>query len=109
MLIEPTESESLFELDRFCEAMIAIREEIRAIEQGRGDWAENLLKRPPLTADLLIWTWTRPFGEVQAFYPVPAVKEHKYRPPEVGVDNAYRHGHLVCSCPPIEAHQQAKE
>ena len=74
MMIEPTESESQAELDRFCEAMIAIRAEIRAIEQGRSDRADNLLKRAPHTADLLLGEWTRPYGKEQAFFPVPAVQ-----------------------------------
>jgi glycine dehydrogenase len=109
MMIEPTESESQAELDRFCEAMIAIREEIRAIEQGKADRASNVLKHAPHTADLLLDEWTRPYTKEQAFFPVPTVREDKYWPPVGRVDNAYGDRHLVCSCPPLEAYQQAAE
>jgi glycine dehydrogenase len=109
MMIEPTESESLAELDRFCEAMIAIREEIRLVEQGRADRADNLLKHAPHTAELLFGEWSRPYSKEQAFFPVPAVREDKYWPPVSRVDNAYGDRHLVCSCPPMEAYQQAAE
>ncbi|MEK0083595.1 aminomethyl-transferring glycine dehydrogenase [Benzoatithermus flavus] len=109
MMIEPTESESLAELDRFCEAMIAIREEIRAIEQGRADRVDNVLKHAPHTAELLMGEWHRPYAKEQAFFPVPAIREDKYWPPVGRVDNAYGDRHLVCSCPPIETYQQAAE
>ncbi|MFZ1426129.1 MAG: aminomethyl-transferring glycine dehydrogenase, partial [Geminicoccaceae bacterium] len=109
MMIEPTESESLAELNRFCDAMIAIRAEIRAIEQGRSDRADNPLKRAPHTADLLLADWARPYPKEQAFFPVQAVREDKYWPPVGRVDNAYGDRHLVCSCPPMEDYQQAAE
>ena len=109
MMIEPTESEGLAELDRFCEAMIAIREEIRAIEQGRSDRQDNPLKHAPHTADLLIADWTRPYPKAQAFFPTAATRSDKYWPPVARVDNAYGDRHLVCACPPLEAYQQAAE
>jgi glycine dehydrogenase len=109
MMIEPTESESLSELNRFCDAMIAIRAEIREIEQGRSDRADNPLKRAPHTADLLLADWTRPYSREQAYFPVAAVRDDKYWPPVGRVDNAYGDRHLVCSCPPIEEYQQAAE
>ena len=109
MMIEPTESESLAELDRFCEAMIAIREEIRAIEQGRSDRQDNPLKHAPHTADLLIADWTRPYPKDQAFFPTAATRADKYWPPVARVDNVYGDRHLVCACPPMEAYQQAAE
>ena len=109
MMIEPTESESLAELDRFCEAMIAIREEIRAIEQGRADRPDNLLKRAPHTADLLLADWTRPYPKDQAFFPTAATQADKYWPPVARVDNVYGDRHLVCECPPLEEYQQAAE
>jgi glycine dehydrogenase len=109
MMIEPTESESRAELDRFCEAMIAIREEIRAVEQGRADRSDNVLKHAPHPAELLLGEWTRPYSKEQAFFPVPAVREDKYWPPVGRVDNAYGDRHLVCSCPPMEAYQEAAE
>ena len=109
MMIEPTESEGKAELDRFCAAMIQIREEIRAIERGEVDRTDNLLKRAPHTADLLIGEWTRPYGKEAAFYPVPGLREDKYWPPVGRVDNAYGDRNLVCSCPPMEAYQTAAE
>ena len=108
-MIEPTESESLAELDRFCEAIIAIREEIRAIEQGLSDRLDNPLKRAPHTADLLLADWTRPYSKAQAFFPTAAAQADKYWPPVARVDNVYGDRHLVCSCPPLEDYQQAAE
>jgi glycine dehydrogenase len=109
MMIEPTESEDRAELDRFCDAMIAIREEIREIERGGADRADNLLKRAPHTADLLLGEWGRPYPKERAFFPLPAVREDKYWPPVGRVDNAYGDRHLVCACPPTEEYQQAAE
>ena len=109
MMIEPTESEGKAELDRFCTAMIQIREEIRAIERGEADRTDNLLKHAPHTAGLLLGEWTRPYTKEAAFYPVPAAREDKYWPPVGRVDNAYGDRNLVCSCPPMEAYQAAAE
>jgi glycine dehydrogenase len=109
MMIEPTESEDRAELDRFCDAMVAIREEIREIERGRADRADNLLKQAPHTADLLLGEWSRPYPKERAFFPAPAVREDKYWPPVGRVDNAYGDRHLVCACPPTEEYQQAAE
>ncbi|HEX6013514.1 MAG TPA: aminomethyl-transferring glycine dehydrogenase [Geminicoccaceae bacterium] len=109
IMIEPTESEDRAELDRFCDAMIAIREEIREVERGSADRADNLLKRAPHTADLLLGEWARPYAKERAFFPVPAVREDKYWPPVGRVDNAYGDRHLVCACPPTEEYQQAAE
>jgi glycine dehydrogenase len=109
MMIEPTESEALPELDRFCEAMILIREEIRAIEEGRSDRLDNPLKHAPHTADLLLADWTRPYPKEQAFFPTAATRTDKYWPPVARVDNAYGDRHLVCACPPLEAYRQAAE
>jgi glycine dehydrogenase len=109
MMIEPTESESLAEIDRFCDAMIAIREEIAAVERGEADPKDNPVKRAPHTADLLLGDWDRPYGKEQAFFPAPWVREDKYWPPVGRVDNAYGDRHLVCACPPMEAYQEAAE
>jgi glycine dehydrogenase len=109
MMIEPTESEAKGELDRFCDAMIAIREEIRAIERGAADPSDNLLKRAPHTADLLIAEWTRPYAKEAAFFPMPGLREDKYWPPVGRIDNVYGDRNLICSCPPIEAYQVAAE
>jgi glycine dehydrogenase len=109
MMIEPTESEAKGELDRFCDAMIAIREEIRAIERGGADPSDNLLKRAPHTADLLIAAWTRPYTKEAAFFPMPGLREDKYWPPVGRIDNVYGDRNLICSCPPLETYQAAAE
>jgi glycine dehydrogenase len=109
MMIEPTESEAQVELDRFCDAMIAIRAEIAAIERGEADPRDNLLKGAPHTPDLLVAEWTRPYPKLAAFYPLPGSWEDKYWPPVGRIDNVYGDRHLVCSCPPVEAYLAAAE
>ncbi len=105
LMVEPTESESKAELDRFCEAMIAIREEIRAIESGAMDKANNPLKNAPHTAAAVTGTeWDRPYSREQAAYPAPWLRVHKYWPPVARVDNAYGDRNLMCSCPPIDSY-----
>ncbi len=105
LMIEPTESESLAELDRFCEAMIAIRKEITAIESGAMDRGNNPLKNAPHTAEVVTATeWNRPYSREQAAYPAPWLHAHKYWPPVARVDNAYGDRNLMCSCPPMEAY-----
>jgi glycine dehydrogenase len=102
LMIEPTESESKSEIDRFVEAMIAIRAEIRTIEQGRMDRHDNMLKNAPHTAaSLLTDDWNHPYGREQAAYPVPGLKEHKYWPPVGRADNVYGDRNLFCSCVPV--------
>jgi glycine dehydrogenase len=106
MMVEPTESESREELDRFCEAMIAIRMEVAEIEAGRMDPADNPLKNAPHTADsLMVAHWTHPYSREQAAYPVARARTHKFWPPVGRVDNVYGDRHLVCACPPIEAYK----
>jgi glycine dehydrogenase len=106
LMIEPTESESKAEMDRFCEALIAIREEIAAIEAGRADKADNPLKNAPHTAaHALADAWTHPYGREQAVYPLPWVKANKFWPSVGRVNAAYGDKNLVCACPPIEAYQ----
>ena len=100
LMIEPTESESKPELDRFCDAMIRIREEIRAIEQGRMDRQNNPLKNAPHTAD----DWNRPYGREQAVFPAPWVRERKFWPFVNRVDNPWGDRNLVCTCPPMESY-----
>ncbi len=109
MMIEPTESEPLEELDRFCDAMIAIRGEIRAIEEGRADRTSNLLKNAPHTADMLVGEWTRPYSRAEAVFPGTGQADAKYWPPVGRIDNAYGDRHLVCSCPPPDAYRAAAE
>ncbi len=105
LMIEPTESESKAELDRFCEAMIAIRAEIAAIESGQMDRANNPLKNAPHTAAECTGTeWNHPYPREQAAYPAPWLRAHKYWPPVARVDNAYGDRNLVCTCPPIDAY-----
>ncbi len=107
LMIEPTESESQAELDRFCEAMIAIRAEIGAIESGAVDKANNVLKNAPHTAaEVTGAEWNHPYSREQAVYPsaAPWLKQHKYWPTVARVDNAYGDRNLVCACPPIDAY-----
>jgi glycine dehydrogenase len=103
LMVEPTESEPRVELDRFCDAMIAIREEIRAIEQGRWPQDDNPLKHAPHTAaSLLAADWPHPYTREQAAYPVPALKrEGKYWSPVARVDNVHGDRNLFCSCIPM--------
>jgi glycine dehydrogenase len=103
LMIEPTESESRGELDRLCDALIAIRHEIRAIEQGELDQSDNPLHGAPHTARAASADdWPHPYTRRQAVYPAPWVREHKYWPPVGRIDNAYGDRHLVCTCPPLE-------
>jgi len=99
LMIEPTESEALVELDRFCDAMISIRNEIRAIEEGKADKVDNLLKNAPhsLTA-LLSNDWKHPYTREVAAYPVAGLRNYKFWPPVSRVDNVYGDRNLVCSC-----------
>jgi glycine dehydrogenase len=103
LMVEPTESEPLAELDRFCDAMIAIREEIRAVEEGRWPQDDNPLKHAPHTAaSLLAADWSHPYSREQAAYPVPALRrEGKYWSPVARVDNVHGDRNLFCSCIPI--------
>jgi len=109
MMIEPTESEAKAELDRFCEAMIMIRDEIRMIEKGELDHDDNYLKRAPHTADLLFEDWTRPYDKKRAFTPLTGDPTDKYWPPVARVDNVFGDRHVVCTCPPMEAYAEAAE
>jgi len=103
LMVEPTESEPKEELDRFCDALIAIREEIREIEVGTADRENNLLKHAPHPlADLLADAWDRPYGRERAALPTAATREHKIWPSVSRIDGAYGDRHLVCVCPPIE-------
>ena len=109
LMIEPTESEAKRELDRFCDAMIAIRREIEAIERGEADPTDNLLKNAPHTAERLIGAWPHPYSKEDAFFPAPGLHEDKYWPPVGRVDNVYGDRHLVCACLPLDAYQAAAE
>ncbi|MBV8377396.1 MAG: glycine dehydrogenase (aminomethyl-transferring), partial [Verrucomicrobia bacterium] len=103
MMIEPTESESKAELDRFCEAMISIYGEIRAIETGEADRGDNVLKWAPHTAqDLLAENWERSYSRESAAYPAPWTREHKFWPVVGRIDNVYGDRNLFCSCVPVD-------
>ncbi len=103
LMIEPTESESKAELDRFCDAMLAIREEIRAVEEGRLPQDDNPLVNAPHTAEAVSADeWSHPYARSVAAYPAAWLREHKYWPPDGRIDNAYGDRNLVCSCPPLE-------
>ncbi len=105
MMVEPTESESKAELDRFCDAMIAIRAEIREIELG-GDPVNNLLKNAPHTAAVVTADqWDRPYSRQSAAYPADWTKDFKFWPAVSRIDNAYGDRHLVCSCPPMSEYE----
>lgn len=105
VMVEPTESESLAELDRFCEAMIAIREEIREIEVGKVPQNNNLLKNAPHPASILLSDeWNRPYSREQAAYPTAWTRENKFWPAVGRIDNAYGDRNLVCSCLPMDAY-----
>jgi glycine dehydrogenase len=109
LMIEPTESETKAELDRFCDAMLAIREEIRAIEEGKIDAKNNPLKNAPHTMEDLVREWDRPYTREEACFPPGAFRVDKYWPPVNRVDNVYGDRHLVCTCPTMEAYDQAAE
>src|SRR5690606_16943207 len=104
LMIEPTESEDLAELDRFCDAMIEIRREIARVESGEYDREDNPLKNAPHTAAVLVSDdWKHAYSRAEAAYPLPALREGKYWPPVRRINQAYGDRNLVCSCPPPEA------
>ncbi len=103
MMVEPTESESKPELDRFCDAMISIHAEIKAIADGKADRQNNVLKNAPHTAQQVIADkWERPYSREQASFPAPWTREHKFWPAVARIDSVYGDRNLFCSCPPIE-------
>jgi glycine dehydrogenase len=106
LMIEPTESEPKAELDRFCDALIAIREEVRAVDEGRLDRGDNPLKRAPHTARAVAATeWGRPYAREQAAFPAPWSHDRKYWPPVARIDNPYGDRNLICVCPPLDAYE----
>jgi glycine dehydrogenase len=107
LMIEPTESESLVEIDRFCDAMIAIKAEIDRVASGEWPLADSPLRRAPHTAeDLLVPDWDRPYSREDAAYPVAGLRQAKYWPPVSRIDGSYGDRHLVCACPPPEAFER---
>jgi glycine dehydrogenase len=109
LMIEPTESETKAELDRFCDAMLSIREEIRLIEDGKYPKDNNPLCNAPHTVQDLVGTWERPYSREQGCFPPGAFKVDKYWPPVNRIDNVYGDRHLVCTCPPMAEYAEAAE
>jgi glycine dehydrogenase len=108
LMIEPTESESKEELDRFCDAMLAIRAEIAAIENEEADREDNVLRHAPHTVDMIADDeWSHPYSREQAAFPLPWLREFKFWPSVARVDNAYGDRHLVCTCPSPEDYAEA--
>jgi glycine dehydrogenase len=104
-MIEPTESESLAELDRFCEAMMAIRAEIKSVEEGEWPVEDNPLKNAPHTMRVLTQEkWEKTYSREQAVFPIAELRWNKFWPSVSRVDDAYGDRNLVCSCLPIEAY-----
>jgi glycine dehydrogenase len=110
LMVEPTESESKAELDRFCAAMIAIRGEIDQIAAGKADRKDNVIKRAPHTAKAVTASiWERGYPREQAVFPLPWLRDHKFWPSVARVDNVYGDKHLICACPPIASYAEAIE
>ncbi|MFD2598341.1 aminomethyl-transferring glycine dehydrogenase [Sphingobacterium corticis] len=109
LMVEPTESESKAELDRFCDALIAIRQEIAAVEAGEVDAKNNLLKNAPHTAQVVIDdAWERPYSRQEAAYPLAYLRENKFWPSVSRVNESQGDRTLICSCPPIEAYEEVE-
>jgi len=109
LMVEPTESETKAEIDRFITALLSIRDEIRDIEEGRSDRVNNPLKHAPHTVEDLVADWDRPYSREQGCFPPGAFRVDKYWPPVGRVDNVYGDRNLICTCPPIEAYAKAAE
>jgi glycine dehydrogenase len=106
IMVEPTESESKAELDRFCEALIGIHAEMKTVESGVIDKANNPLKHAPHTAEAVVGEWNRPYTREQGCFPAPWVRENKFWPAVARIDNVYGDRNLVCSCVGMEAHSK---
>ncbi|SVC45528.1 uncharacterized protein METZ01_LOCUS298382, partial [marine metagenome] len=109
LMIEPTESEPLEELDRFCDALIAIREEIRRVENGEWDAQDNPLKNAPHTVqDLTDQEWNHCYSREEAVFPLPVLRRSKFWPPVNRIDNVYGDRNVVCSCPSLEIYEETQ-
>ena len=109
LMVEPTESETKAELDRFCDAMLAIHAEISQVEAGELDRENNPLKNAPHTVEDLVSTWDRPYSREQGCFPPGAFRVDKYWPPVNRVDNVHGDRNLICTCPPMEEYAEAAE
>ena len=108
LMIEPTESESLAEIDRFCDALIAIHGEIQQIINGEAHDVDNVLKNAPHPATAVISDdWSHPYTREQAAYPVPSLRQHKFWPAVGRIDNVHGDRNLVCTCDSVEAYAEA--
>jgi glycine dehydrogenase len=106
LMVEPTESESLYELDRFCDAMIAIRREIQDVADGKSDKTNNVLKNSPHTADVVLSDhWDRPYSRELAAYPLSYLRDSKFWPSVGRLDNVYGDRNLICTCPSPEEYK----
>jgi glycine dehydrogenase len=107
LMVEPTESESLYELDRFVQAMISIHNEIMEIKDGKSDPADNVLKNAPHTAEEIASSnWSHPYSREKAAYPLPWIADNKFWPSVARIDDAYGDRNLLCSCTPLEEYKQ---
>lgn len=107
LMVEPTESESLKELDKFCDAMLNIRNEIREIEQGKEDTQNNILKNAPHTQEIAACDqWNFPYSREKAVYPLSFLKKNKFWPSVGRIDSAYGDRNLFCSCMPVETYEE---
>ena len=109
LMVEPTESETKAELDRFIAAMLAIRAEIDDVAEGRIDAVNNPLKNAPHTTEDLVADWDRPYSREAACFPAGSFRVDKYWPPVGRVDNVHGDRHLICTCPPVEEYRDAAE
>jgi glycine dehydrogenase len=105
-MIEPTESESKEELDRYCDALLQIREEIRAIVEGQVDKEDNVLKMAPHTIEEITGDWNHPYSREEAVYPLEYLRQAKFWPMVSRVNNTYGDRNLVCACLPTEAYAE---
>jgi len=107
MMIEPTESETMIELDRFCDVMITIREEIKEVESGVVDATDNVLKNAPHTHRMVVNdSWDKPYSREKAAFPLPHLKENKFWPAVARIDSAYGDRNLMCSCIPVSDYEE---
>ena len=107
MMVEPTESESKAELDRFADALISIKKEIEEIANGMADSKDNVLKHAPHTAmEALSDHWNHPYSRTKAVYPLVDVSRHKFWPSVGRINNTYGDKNIVCSCPPVESYAE---
>ncbi|MEP3279769.1 MAG: glycine dehydrogenase (aminomethyl-transferring), partial [Stappiaceae bacterium] len=109
LMVDPTESEPKAELDRFCDAMLSIRQEAQDIIDGKIDAENNPLKNAPHTVADLVGEWNRPYSREQACYPAGSLAVDKYWAPVNRVDNAYGDRKLICTCPPMSDYADAAE